>query len=544
MSKRKTVLEKKWILLCVFGVLFVWAYLKNGEVEEAPRQEEVMLKTKQAEIISFGEWHPEEYREILATVESDQEVKISAEVMGVIDRVFVDIGDTVRKNQVLASYKKSSDPTQINFDNALRNLNTTKDNADNLVRQAETNLDTLAQENKQSRLRDVQTKRQAFEKLKTQAKNTEVLISNYLKWIDRLMGASNDYRYETVSERAGIGAQDKIGKQDVKNMIENLVYDKTDRLKALIREPEDSEVFEFADIRLIFLRNTKDLAVLFDDLIHRTLVTYSLTETQLQSLKSQSSVFLDRLNAEILTLETTLEATRGEVRRYNLSLISSANRIENAKMNLELVRSNAQSQISGAQNQYLLAESSQNDLEIRAPFYGKIVQKSVSSGEQVTAGRNIFSLLSDTGSLRVVAFLAPEELQKIQGKEYSEILLENGTIIKSSHSSSSIRLDPTTQKMRVEFHISKQEGIHVGAMVKVIIPVNGTKRNLLPLSAVSFEPTGKEVLVVNSEGITERRKLQLGNTISNSVEVVSGLEVGDRVVRYRNRVFSGERVEE
>lgn len=536
--------DRKWMMFVVLMVVVILVYF-NRETDVVKEDEGggARLEVKQAEIISFGDWHLEENRAVLATVESDQEVDVSAEIMGVIDKVFVGIGGQVQKNQVLASYKRSADPTQIHFENALRNLNTTKWSSENLVKQAQISLDSVRREHKQTQLNEAQNKKQAFDRLKIQAKNSEVLISHYLNWIDRLLGATNDYRYEWVQERESLGAQDKVGKQDVKNGIIDLVQQQDTGLVDLVFEAEEVDIFDFSETRFDFLEKTKALAILFDDLVHGTMVTSSISENQLSLLWGQSSVFLDKLNAEILALENAIESGRGAVRRAHLSLTASDNRIQSALANLTLANSNAQAQVENAQSQYLLAESSQQDLDVRAPFRGKIIQKNVSEGVQVTPGSRLFSLLSDAGTLRVVAFLAPEELQKIQEKAFSEIVLADGTVLRSSHNASSIRIDPMTQKVRVEFSLEKRDDIFVGALVKVLLPVNGTKKNLIPLSALSFEPAGEEVLVVNAEGVAERRTIQIGNTVSNTVEVVSGLEMGERVVQYRNRVFSGEKVE-
>ena len=542
MSKIKFILDRKWTMFVVLLVFLGFVYFQNSGSENEKLEEVISSPTKQVDVITFGEWDPDENREVLATIESDQEVDILAEVSGTIDKVLVDIGDDVVEGHVLARYKKSSDPTQINYENALRNLSTTKLSAENLIKQSEINLDSAISEYKQIRLSEEQNKRKAFERLKTQSKNSEILITNYLNWIDRLFGVSNTYRYESVSDREGIGAQDKVGKQNVKNETEKLVYSKSSLLKDLLPDAGDGEIFQYAENRLVFLSDTKSLAVLFDDLLHRTKVTSSFSQTQLDSLKSQSSVFLDKLNAEILNLESTIELTKTEQRRINLSLVSAENRIENTEANVELSKSNAQAQISGAQNQYYLAQSSQNDLEIRAPFHGKIVKKFISSQQQVSSGKPIFSLLNQAASLKVVAYLESEELQKVQEKGISKILLEDGREIESSHEISSIRIDPMTQKVRVEFYIDKQDRLLVGQLVKVLLPVNGTKDNLLPLSAFSFEPTGTEVLVVNQDGVVERRKTRIGETVSNTVEVLEGLESGDKIVQHRNRVFSGERV--
>jgi|GEM_PF-7066498 len=66
--------------------------------------------------------------------------------------------------------------------------------------------------------------------------------------------------------------------------------------------------------------------------------------------------------------------------------------------------------------------------------------------------------------------------------------------------------------------------------------------NLLPFSAVSFEPDGPEVLVVNKDRIVERKKVIVDRVVVSNIEIVSGIEAGEEIVEFYKRVFPGEKV--
>ena len=104
-------------------------------------------------------------------------------------------------------------------------------------------------------------------------------------------------------------------------------------------------------------------------------------------------------------------------------------------------------------------------------------------------------------------------------------------------------MDGLTQKINVEFPIdSSEEDLLVGSYVKLLLPIKNGIPNLLPISAVSFEPGGAEVIVIDAENIARRKKVETKKIISDSIEIAGGLEAGEQVVRFRNRVTAGEEV--
>ena len=117
-------------------------------------------------------------------------------------------------------------------------------------------------------------------------------------------------------------------------------------------------------------------------------------------------------------------------------------------------------------------------------------------------------------------------------------------IIEIPHANASIRINPESQKIQVEFPIATlPDNVYSGAFVKVLLPLNGVKSNLLPISSIAFEPDGAEVLVVDEAGITKRQNVFIGKVVANAVSIIEGLNDDDQVVRYRSQVYSGEVVE-
>ena len=524
------------------GVLVFGGFLFFSE-KEAAKPVEIEVKEKFVEGVVFGNWQPSAFRHILATVESDQDASIITEVAGTVENVLVRIGEEVEEGAALATLAQVDDPTQIGFENAEQHLEVTRLSTENNVRSAQIALETARRDLSQARLNETQSTSQVFNNLKIYAQNSETLVSEYVNWVDGILGVSATYRYKDSAERSAIGMQDTIGRQDAKNLLESLLRSHGD-LSFQSYKPSESEILDLAKERLELLETTKKLALFFDRLIHISRVTTDLSEDSLDSFKSVSAAYLDELDGEILTLESQIETAKTQRKGSNLSLISAENTVKNSDAALGLARANAAAQVSAAENQYRLAQNSQKDLTIRAPFSGKISEKFISVGDQVGVGSAAFALVNKDASGKVVAYLTARELADIRNSDEVKLEFANGETAALVKNFSSVHVNPQNQKIKVELPLERvPENVFMGGFARILLSVNGTKSDLLPVSAVSFEPGGAEVLVVaEGENVARRRAVEVGEIVANAIEVVAGIGEGEKVVRFRNQVHSGETV--
>jgi hypothetical protein len=100
-----------------------------------------------------------------------------------------------------------------------------------------------------------------------------------------------------------------------------------------------------------------------------------------------------------------------------------------------------------------------------------------------------------------------------------------------------------TQKLKVDFPLTEMpDDSLVGSFVKILLPIDGESSNLLPISAISFEPGGAETLILE-DGKGKRVAVEAGDIVSNAIEILSGLDYGAQVVRNRNHAHAGEKLE-
>lgn len=528
--------------LLLFAIVF--RFFAGGEAPE----EVAEIRQKETEIIVFGTWVPDAEREILATLESSGDVDIKADIAGTMAQVLVNIGDRVSKNQFLARFQLEDDSTQATYENALRNLEAVRMSGINTVRSAEITLETAERELEQTRLTQEQTKKQVFEKLRTQSVNSETTASNALDWADRILGASEKFQFRQDANdvtRQHIGSNNTVKRQELKNTVRLLVSEKKTLSMIPSFRPTDEDYFHFAEERLDFLRSMQTIVREIDSLIRQThLSSTKFTETDRSTFQTEAENFSSGMDAAILSLESQFETAKTQEQSKELSILTSENKVENARAALELAKVTSASQIATAENTLRSARTGQADLEIRAPFSGKVTDKKVSAFQQVQSGDTLFSLVAGEITPRVTAYVTSDELQRIESSEEIQIKFPNDGIVTVRIPNLSSKTDPGSQKIRVEFPLDEfPPNTLVGSFARLILPsVKNGNRRLLPISAVSFEPDGAEVLILNEKHIAERRKVEYRRILGDGIEISGGLESGDRVVRYRSRVHAGEKI--
>ena len=544
----KTLLEKLnpkkvgIIVLIILALLIANRVLRSGKTETVDVPEET---SKEVSVVSFGEWSPDARREITGTISSGSDIEIRAELPGIIEKTYVSIGDSVSKGQVLATFQKRNDATQISYENLLQQLAVTKVQSAASIQSAETALENAKNNQEHTESSEAQNYSRTFDLLRTQARNAESVFRNIIDWADTRLMVSTSAKANANYEAQQIGQNNSILRQKLKTDLESLLR-KRDLLDAeyIPTNISDEDTLRLASERLGLLRETQELTRSFNTLVQNTPVTSSFPPSIKTVYENEATGFVSTIDAALLSLENQIESAKSEQRRNKLSLSGVNNAVQQAESALAVTKAQAQSQITQLETQLRLARSSQEDLIVRAPFDGNITNEAILAYDQVSAGTPLFSMVGTDISPKITAKITPDELLRIQtNPESVSAKLENGDTIPLPVFKISGKLDSVTQKLQADFPLDEvPENLLVGSFVKILLPIDGTISNLLPISAISFEPGGAEVLVVQ-DGKGERKMVTIGKIISNAVEIEEGLDVGTPVVRYRTRAHAGEKLE-
>jgi multidrug efflux system membrane fusion protein len=199
----------------------------------------------------------------------------------------------------------------------------------------------------------------------------------------------------------------------------------------------------------------------------------------------------------------------------------------------------AKALVSGAEAQARDAQLLLNDTFLRAPISGIVLKRTVEAGAFVSPGTPAFSL-ADTSHVKFV-FGAPDSLlgQMREGSKLTVHVDALNADVEGIITRTAASADPKSHVFDIEATIPNADGRLKPGFV-ASLGVTAIRREgpviALPLTGVvrsPSDPRGFAVFVVAEEGgntVAHLRDVTLGAVIGNEVEVVRGLQKGDRIV--------------
>ena len=171
---------------------------------------------------------------------------------------------------------------------------------------------------------------------------------------------------------------------------------------------------------------------------------------------------------------------------------------------------------------------------LRAPFAGVITQRFVHVGQAVQAGPpspQPLIQLQALDDLRVNVQVPQSAVDAIRKFHAADVLLAGGRRVTASTVEVFPYADPATHTFNVRLQLpSGDTGLYPGMTVKVAFATGETKRMLVPASALVQRGELVAVYVIGGHGVT-LRQVRLGNRDGDDVEVLAGLDDGERIAR-------------
>ncbi len=174
--------------------------------------------------------------------------------------------------------------------------------------------------------------------------------------------------------------------------------------------------------------------------------------------------------------------------------------------------------------------------EVRAPFAGTITRRHVDTGALIRAGGNASALfdLAQTDTLRVQVNVPQAYLRDIAiGSTVAIAVAEYpgrafpGKVLRTSGA-----FDATTRTMLTEIEVPNRDGelfpgIHVDVQLTL---AQANPPIVVPARAVIIRGEGLQVAEVDDANAIRLQKVQAGRDLGRTVEIVSGLSDGARIV--------------
>lgn len=182
-----------------------------------------------------------------------------------------------------------------------------------------------------------------------------------------------------------------------------------------------------------------------------------------------------------------------------------------------------------------------NELEsfkrVLAPFDGVVTARNTDIGALINAGQSAGSELfrvADTHRLRIYVQVPEQYAAATRPGLSAELRFteQAGKSYPARVVSTSNALDPTLRTLQVELQLDNAKGeLYPGAYAEVHFKLQGNPELLrLPGNAVLFRSAGLQVATVDATGHIKLKSIVQGRDFGNTIEVLSGIEAGDKVV--------------
>lgn len=238
---------------------------------------------------------------------------------------------------------------------------------------------------------------------------------------------------------------------------------------------------------------------------------------------------LARASAEVDNAKTQLNRMQS---LYSQDAVSKQE-MENAVRSYKVAEANRKSVL--AQMSYTV---------VKAPFDGVITEKKVEAGELASPGQPLLKM-EDPFQLRLEATVAEGDLKSIARGDKIPVFIDalEAQVLSGVVSQILPAGDPQTHTFIVKVDLPKTPGLKSGMFGRFQLDKGISRTILVPASAVVERGELTSVYVVGSDRIARRRWIKAGRRFDQQLEILSGVNVGERVLADGSRGIDGATVE-
>lgn len=279
---------------------------------------------------------------------------------------------------------------------------------------------------------------------------------------------------------------------------------------------------------------------------YRTSAESQIKELEMQILIEEKK--LRRSEVQLVNehhLDSIGASTKDKVKQMELEYEVARLQLEQLKLKLENMHNTSASDLKVYELEYKIAkdrfsirQKTIGEAQIVAPRDATLSWVNDQIGTSVSEGEQL-AILSDLSHYKVEADIADSYAGKFSAGSRAEIRMGS-----SVFTGSVANIVPSVTDGRIQFTVlmddSENEAFRPGLRVDVNV-INAVKENVLKINnRAYYSGPGTYDLWVISGNVAEKKQVRLGESSHSEVEVISGLNEGDRVIvsnmnRYRDR---------
>jgi membrane fusion protein, heavy metal efflux system len=226
---------------------------------------------------------------------------------------------------------------------------------------------------------------------------------------------------------------------------------------------------------------------------------------------------------EVQNARAALDAAENDLRSNDVALEASRNRLR--------ILGKTDQEIGAFQDKGLIDPAT----PIFAPIGGTIVQRKVGPGQYIGTGASdpVF-VIGDLSTVWLVAFIRETDALAVhvgQALNFT-VLAYPERAFPANISYVATSLDPTTRRLMVRATVNNAAALLKPEMFASvnILTSEGDNAIAVPRQAVIYEGDAARIWVVRSDKSIELKPIKVGLTSGSMIQVVEGLQLGDRVI--------------
>jgi RND family efflux transporter MFP subunit len=190
------------------------------------------------------------------------------------------------------------------------------------------------------------------------------------------------------------------------------------------------------------------------------------------------------------------------------------------------------------------ARTSLGYTQVRAPFAGAITEKKADAGTLATPGMALFTI-EDTRRYRLEATVDESGIRLAHVGQSIPVILDSLENAEFSGRVAQVvpAADPSTRTILVKIELPADARLRSGLFGRARFPRGARTAMMIPQTAVVERGQLRGVYVLDSNRVAQLRYVTIGQSSGRQVEVLSGLQEGERLVAEPgDRDFGGKQV--
>ena len=196
-------------------------------------------------------------------------------------------------------------------------------------------------------------------------------------------------------------------------------------------------------------------------------------------------------------------------------------------------------------SQYNKAKIAFDDSFVLAPYSGFISRRLVTKGNYVNIGTPIFEMTNNE-KFEIEANIPSDKISLLNKKKEAEIIFAGGKILKVSFRSIIPKENPNTRTVIVRFKPlfnQKESNLMINQNMNLKVFLKSKKPIKTIIKDALLIKNGNTVVYVVEENIAKLRSIKTGIPYQNSIEIIEGLKVGEKIViRGNERLIPNQKV--